>query len=114
MQGKFTESGLVSEAGIYYELVPKTGWVQLRPDRLPEIIAKKQRAAISRGALLARIPRWTDDSVTYLFADRRAPEPRRLEAPPDASADPEAARLWQALQDRFPGELQDPGQQPRM
>lgn len=114
MQGKVTESGLVSEAGIYYELVPKTGWVQLRPDRLPEIVAKKQRAAISRGALLARIPSWTDDSVTYLFADRRAPEPRRLEAPPDASADPEAARLWQALQDRFPGELQDPGQQPRM
>jgi hypothetical protein len=112
MEGKITESGLVSEAGVYYELVPATGWVQLRPDRLPEIMAKKQRAALSRNALLARIPSWTDDSVTYLFADRRAPVPRRLEGPPDASVDPEAARLWQALQERFPGELEDPRKLP--
>jgi hypothetical protein len=33
---------------------------------------------------------------------------------PDRATDPEAARLWQALQDRFPGELQAPGQPPRM
>jgi hypothetical protein len=114
MEGKITESGLVSEAGIYYELVPETGWVQLRPDRLLEIMAKKQRAAVSRDAMLARVPSWTDESVTYLFADRGTPAPRRLEAVPDPSTDPEAARLWRALQDRFPGELRAPGQPPRM
>ena len=105
MQGKFTASGLVSEAGIYFELVPKTGWVQLRPDRLTEIMAKKQRAAVSRNALLARVPSWTDDSVTYLIAGRRSPRPRRLEGRPDRATDPEAARLWEALEARFPGEL---------
>jgi len=105
MQGKLTVSGLVSEAGIYYELVPETGWVQLRPDRLPEIMAKKQRAAVSRDALLARIPSWNDDSVTWLYTERRSPAPRRLEGRPDPLVDPEAARLWRALEERFPGEL---------
>ena len=108
MQGKFTSSGLVSEAGIYYELVPETGWVQLRPGRLPEIMAKKQRAAVSRDGLLARIPSWNDDSVTWLFTERRSPAPRRLEAVPDPATDPEAARLWHALEGRFPGELRAP------
>ena len=112
MEGKITESGLVSEAGVYYELVPETSWVQLRPGRLPEILAKKQRAAVSRDAMLARVPSWTDESVTYLFANRGAPAPRRLEGPPDPLTDPEAARLWQALQDRFPGELQTTGEAP--
>ena len=105
LEGKITESGLVSEAGIYYELLPTTGWVQLRPDRLPEIMAKKQRAAISRDALLARIPSWKDDSLTYLYAERRSPLLRRLDAPPGPDSGPEAARLWKALQERFPGEV---------
>jgi hypothetical protein len=112
MQGKITESGLVSEAGVYYELVPETGWVQLRPGRLPEILAKKQRAAVSRDALLARIPSWKDDSVTYLFSDRRSPHPRRLAGRPDPGADPEATRLWDALEGRFPDEVTEPAALP--
>jgi len=105
MAGKFTESGLVSEAGIYYEVAPDTGWVQLRPDRLPEILAKKQRAALSRDALLAAVPSWTDESVAYLYSSRRDPLPRRLAGPPNPATDPEAARLWDALRSRFPGEV---------
>jgi hypothetical protein len=105
LKGKITKSGVISEAGIYYEMDPDSGWVQLRADRLPEILARKQRAAISRDALLAVIPSWTDGGVTTLYSDRRSPAPRRLQGPPDASTDPEAARLWQALEARFPGEL---------
>jgi hypothetical protein len=112
LKGKITKSGVVSEAGIYYEMDPDSGWVQLRSDRLPEILARKQRAALSRDALLAAIPSWSDGSVSYLYTDRHAPAPRRLEAVPDPATDPEAARLWQALQDRFPGELKPPGRPP--
>ena len=112
LAGKITKSGVVSEAGIYYEMDPGSGWVQLRADRLPEILARKQRAALSRDALLAAIPSWSDGSVAYLYTDRHAPAPRRLEAAPDPATDPEAARLWQALQARFPGEIQAPGQPP--
>jgi hypothetical protein len=106
LKGKITKSGVVSEAGIYYEMDPSSGWVQLRADRLPEILARKQRAAISREALLAVIPGWTDgDGVMTLYSDRRSPAPRRLGGRPDPATDPEAARLWQALEARFPGEL---------
>ena len=112
LAGKITKSGVVSEAGIYYEMAPDSGWVQLRPDRLPEIMARKQRAAISRDALLAAIPSWSDGSMTYLFSTRRSPAPRRLNAPPDPATEPEAARLWRALEKRFPGELTAPGQVP--
>jgi hypothetical protein len=105
MQGKFTASGVVNEAGSYYEMAPDSGWVQLRASRLPEILAKKQRAALSRDTVLAAIPSWTDDSVSYLLSSRRSPAPRRLAGPPDPRTDPEAARLWAALTARFPGEV---------
>lgn len=105
LEGKISRSGLLHEGARYYELVPDSGWVQLRPNRLPEIMSKKQRAAISRSSLLAAIPSWTDGSVTYLFTSRQSPFPRRLSGRPDPQEDPEAARLWDALQARFPGEL---------
>ncbi len=114
LKGKITASGVVSEAGIYFEMAPESGWVQLRAERLPEILAKKQRAAISRNALLAAIPSWSDASVTYLYLDRRIPDPRRLDGPPAAQTDPEAARLWEALTARFPGEIGRSPEKPRM
>jgi hypothetical protein len=112
MEGKITPSGLVTEGAVYYETVPDTGWVQLRPERLDEIMAKKQRAALSRDSLLAAIPSWSDDTVSYLYTTRASPLPRRLTGRPDASRDPEAARLWDALQARFPGELPVSGDLP--
>lgn len=110
LAGKITKSGVVSEAGIYYEMDPASGWVQLRPERLPEILARKQRAALSKDALLAAIPSWSDGSITYLYTDRHTPAPRRLESAPDSVADASAARLWRALHERFPGELEGSGQ----
>jgi hypothetical protein len=114
LKGKITKSGVVSEAGIYYEMDADSGWVQLRADRLPEIMARKQRAAISRDALLAAIPSWEDGAVTWIYSDSRTPAPRRLQGVPDPVAEPEAARLWRALQARFPGELGPPGELPHL
>jgi hypothetical protein len=114
MTGRIEASGLVNEAIEYYELAPESGWVQLRPDRLHELMEKKQRAVVSRDALLAAIPSWDDESVEFLYTSRRSPLPRRLEGPPDPFREPEAARLWRALQARFPGELAAPAHQPRM
>ena len=105
LAGKYTPSGLIQEGAAYYEIVPETGWVQLRRNRLSELMSQKQRAAISQESLLAAIPSRTDDSVTYLYTDRRSPLPRRLQGRPDAETDPEAARLWDALHARFPGEM---------
>jgi hypothetical protein len=105
LAGKYNESGLMHEGAAYYEIVPHTGWVQLRPGRLPELMAKKQRAALSRDSILAAIPSWTDDTVSYVITSRRSPLPQRLSGRPDPRENAEAARLWDALHARFPGEL---------
>jgi hypothetical protein len=112
LAGKITKSGVVSEAGTYYEMDSASGWVQLRQERLPEILSRKQRAAVSRDALLAAIPSWSDGSVTYLYTERHSPAPRRLAAAPDPATEAEAAYLWQALQSRYPGELPSPRNPP--
>ena len=112
MKGKITASGLAGEGAVYYELDRESGWVQLKPERLAEVMSKKQRAALSRDSILAAIPSWTDGSVTFLYSDRHSPLPRRLEGRPDPESDPEAARLWEALENRFPGEIQTPAGMP--
>jgi len=105
---------LAHEAANYYELDRATGWVQVRTDRLPELFARKQRAAFTGHTLLAAVPTDPGKPLRYLLTDRSNPDPRVLEGPPDASRDPEARRLWDALQARFPGELPPFGEPPRM
>ncbi len=108
LEGKYSASGLVTENAIFYQMDPASGWVQLRPERLHEIMAKKQRAAVSKDAILAAIPSWTDSSVTWLYSPRREASPRRLDRRPDPREDPEGSRLMDALLGRFPGELSPP------
>lgn len=105
LAGRYETSGIVDEAAGYYEMDPRSGWVQFRQDLLPELIARKQRAAISSDSLLAFIPGQRDSHWRYLYTSRHEPLPRPLQARPDARTEPEAARLWEALQARFPGEL---------
>lgn len=105
LAGRYEASGLIDEAAVYYELDAASGRVQFRRARLPQLLARKQRAAISSSALLAAVPDWNSGTTTYLFTDRQNPLPRPLLARPDPRNDPEAARLWDALQERFPGEL---------
>ena len=114
LAGKYNASGLIHEGAAYYEVVPETGWVQLRADRLPELMFQKQRAALSRDSLLAAIPAPAGATVSYLFTDRRSPLPRRFQDRPDPAAEPEAARLWDALHARFAGELPEAPGPPRM
>lgn len=114
LAGRYNESGLVHEGAAYYEIVPATGWMQLKAGRLPELMFRKERAAVSRDSLLAAVPSWDNQSVTYLYTDRRAPLPRRLAGRPDPATEPEAARLWDALHERFAGELPPPAPTPHL
>ena len=102
------------EAAVFYELNPKTGWVQFRSSRLPLLMMRKQRAALSRDSLLAAIPGQPEGTVSWLFTDRHKPLPRRLQGRPDPATDPEAARLWDALHARFKGELPADSELPLM
>ncbi len=114
LAGRYEESGIIDAAAVYYELDRDSGWVQFREDRLPALLAQKQRAAISPTALLAAIPGRAGQGPRYLLTDRRNGLSRALEGPPDPNGDPEARRLWDALQTRFPGELQANPELPRM
>lgn len=105
LAGKYEASGIIDEAAVYYELDPHSGWVQFREQWLPELIDRKQRAAISQDALLAFVPDLRGGGWRYLYTSRHEPLPRPLATRPQPDADPEAARLWDALQARFPGEL---------
>jgi arylsulfatase A-like enzyme len=105
LAGKYEASGIIDEAAVYYELDPHSGWVQFRHKWLPELINRKQRAALSEEALLAYIPNLRGGGWSYLYTSRHEPLPRPLTTRPEPEADPEAARLWDALQARFPGEL---------
>lgn len=103
--GRYGASGLMDEAGTYYELNRDTAWVQMRVERVAELLAKKQRAAFTSNRFLAAIPDPRGARPKYLLSERRNPAPVRLPSPPAGLADPETERLWQALQARFPGEL---------
>ena len=114
LAGRYEASGLIDEAAVFYELDRESGRVQFREARLPELLAQKQRAALSSNTLLAAIPGPPGEGPRYLLTDRRNPAPRALEGPPDPSAEPEARRLWDALKARFPGELPPDPELPRM
>jgi arylsulfatase A-like enzyme len=105
LAGRYEASGIIDEAAVFYELDPDRGWMQLRQDKLPILLARKQRAALSPDSLLAAVPDPNGRHLRFLYTDRHNPAPRLLEARPDPGRDPEAARLWDALQARFPGEL---------
>ncbi|HEX9706897.1 MAG TPA: sulfatase-like hydrolase/transferase, partial [Steroidobacteraceae bacterium] len=114
LAGRYEASGIIDEAATYYELEYESGWVQFREDRLPELLARKQRAAISSDTLLAAIPGLPGEGPRYLLTDRHMPAPRALERVPDPSTEPEARLLWDALKARFPGELPPDPELPRM
>ncbi len=114
LAGRYEASGIIDEAAVFYELDPDTGWMQLRQDKLPLLLASKQRAALSSRSLLAAIPDPDGRYLRFLYTDRHNPLPRVLEGRPDPGRHPEAARLWDALQARFPGELPDRSNLPRM
>jgi hypothetical protein len=105
LAGRYEASGLIDEAAVYYELDRESGWVQFRAKRLPDLMAQKQRAAISSGALLAAIPGPPGAGPRLLFTSRLDPYPEPLGGSPETWAEPEARRLWDALRGRFPGEL---------
>lgn len=105
LKGQYEEKGLIGEGAHYYEIAPASGWLQLRQDRLQDILARKERAALSRTHLLAALPRKSGDGREFLLIDRRRGMPTRLTSRPPSAESPEGARLWDALHARFAGEL---------
>lgn len=91
----------------YYRVDSRSGWVEIRPDRLPEMMALKERAAIQGQWLLAALPA-TEGQTIYALVNRESGQARLVDSSPDALTHPQAAELMSALWRRFPGELPSP------
>lgn len=115
---RFTETGFNSQAmraqefdpqraaqqlAEYYEVDRATGYVQLRPERVGEVLGNKQRAAIQGPWLLAAIPS-TGSPQRFVLASR-AGGAARLVAADDP--DPVVHRLWRALRNRYGEAIDD-------
>lgn len=103
------ELKVFDEAAAFFRMNPQNGRIEIRPELMPRLLADKERAVITGRWLLAAIPATPEaQRHDFLLVDRRAGLARRLVAPPDPQAEPEIARLWDALHAHYAGELAPP------
>lgn len=88
-----------------YRVDPVTDRVELRKEAAPQMRRQRQFAAIGSTRLMAAVPSQLDGRFLRLLVPLAGGFPQRVETMPDTTLDPEAARLWQALQDRYGGIL---------
>jgi arylsulfatase A-like enzyme len=88
-----------------YRVDPETDRVELRKEAAPQMRRQRQFAAIGSNRLMAAVPSQLDGRFLRLLVPLAGGLPQRVETQPDPALDPEAARLWQALQDRYGGIL---------
>ena len=96
---------LLAQGAFYFNVDRASGRVQLRTDQWDFLIRGKERAAVVGEWLLAAIPVDGGKTHRYLLVNRRGGVPRIFHGKPETAEDPIAAKLWEALQIRFPGEL---------
>jgi arylsulfatase A-like enzyme len=106
--GDFDERSVLGDAAAFFRMNPANGRFELRAELMPELLADKERAALSGEWLLASLPNRGDKlTQKYLLVSRRGGSARRLEAAPGPE-DTEAYALWQALHEHYAGELLPP------
>jgi len=96
--GQVNPALLASEGIEYYKVDPSSGWLHFRAEKLAEIEARRERAAISSRYILAALPTLEGDS-RFVLADRRTGESRLLLDA--AQENHEIQSLWQALHAKY-------------
>ncbi len=104
--GRVDEEGTARKNALFFEVNPANGRLQMRRQLEPIAKGYKERAAYTRDMLLAAIPAGPY-AHQYLLVDFANSHGRLLMARPTAD-DPTAQRLWDALEQHFPGELHTP------
>jgi arylsulfatase A-like enzyme len=108
--GNYSEAANVQEAVQFYRLDRQTGRVVFNGDRLNDLFAKKERAAVSGEWLLAAIPTEALNTHQYILVKRSGGVPEVVTTTPDAELNPVFAHLWQALKGRFGEEVTGGGE----
>ncbi len=106
--GDFDERSVLGDAAAFFRMNPANGRFELRAELMPDLLADKERAALSRDWLLASLPNRADKlTQKYVLVRRAGGSARRLESAPGPE-DVEAHALWQALHDQYRGEMLPP------
>jgi arylsulfatase A-like enzyme len=104
--GGVDEAGTARQNSKFFEVDPQTARLHIRPLYAPLAIAFKERAAFTKGYLLAAMPAGPY-AHEYLFFDFAMNRGRLLLERPGDEA-PEAQRLWDAMAEHYGNELQKP------
>lgn len=92
----------IEKAATYYRVDPRSDRISVRRDLLPEVVQRRQFAALMGDKMLAVIPIETADGLirrTILMEDGHDP----LIIADPANGDRDVKSLWTALNSRFPG-----------
>jgi hypothetical protein len=104
LAGEFNVRWIAENAIDYYRVNPASGWVELRNERLPAMMAYKERAAIGRHWLMAALPA-AGNRTSYWLINRDTGEASAADTMWRTQRE-NASILYRALHERFPGELQ--------
>jgi arylsulfatase A-like enzyme len=104
-EGNFSEADNVREGLQFYQLDRPTGRVVFNGDRLHDLFAQKERAALSGEWLLAAVPTKVPNTHKCILVRRSGGVPTVVTMHPDAERDPVFAQLWQAMKGRWGSEL---------
>lgn len=98
---KVSASGLANAAK-FYHIDPDSDRVELRPERVPELLRMRQYAALLPGRMLAAIPDASGQRYDlFTLQDTAAGAQWMARVAGEAARDPETSRLVGALEQRF-------------
>ncbi len=103
--GNFKEADNLSEGLRFFEVDPKTSRIVFRRDRMAELLAQKERAAMTSDWLLASVPDPDVGKNKYILVKRTGGVPDIVTYDPNEVEQPEFVLLWRAMQARFGPEL---------
>lgn len=101
--GQAMNASAIRAARQYYDIVPQTGRVQIKPAWVTAMLKQRQYAAIKGERLVAAVPEAGGVGFRYYVVDSENDDPRELMW--DLSPDHETANLVQALKARFASTL---------
>ncbi len=104
LPGQIASTSSILKAASYYRVDPVTDRVLIRPERLDEVLAKRQYAAFRNDKLVALVPPAPGalQPEPRLLLMRAGETPVLVEGDPSKVADPDFAELATALAARFP------------
>lgn len=106
VNGEVDEVGTARANSKFFVIDPGTTRIHIREKMIPLARAYKERAAFTSSQLLAALPAGPD-AHQFVYFDLASGNGKLLLARPDSSL-PEGQRLWDAMQQHYPGELGRP------